>query len=498
MEAHPQAAPTGPRARREEQRNALATQWRQLTRAATFVALLTSPAFFAILYQRNGWGFVAALVVTFIGVIMFRGLVDVLARKFIPSPSLYGADQRMAEEDVIAKRRLWYWRTKYRRLTYFLIFCTLAILTIFFIQWLQGQPVSLSAAFSSIGDWMTQLGPTLLVLGLQLPMLFFINLLILFGPLLFFGIQQIKGYEPGDADWGVHLEDVRGQAEAKAEVGRIISLWQAGEEFEASGGKRERGLLFLGAPGTGKTMLAKAIATNFNSPFVTMPGSGFQQAFMGLDAIIVRFLVRKAKKLARKWGGQCIIFIDEIDAVGMRRQALGAGVGMSAPSTPKSIHDVAFYGPMGAMHPDGELLTETREWRERLFAERDAAQRGPSLTSPFPRLTQFMFPGGMGMGGGMALNQLLIVMDGVDDPPWRKRFLTSRINTFLDATYIVPPKLRGRPMRLPRPKPPTEQVFFVGATNVPIDALDPALVRPGRMGRHIWFRTPTKEDRKGI
>src|SRR4051812_2605951 len=112
MEAHPQAAPGGQRARREEQRNALATQWRQLTRAATFVALLTSPAFFVILYQRNGWGMIAALVVTFVAVISFRGLIDVVARRLIPSPSLYGADQRMADEDVIAKRRTWYWRTE--------------------------------------------------------------------------------------------------------------------------------------------------------------------------------------------------------------------------------------------------------------------------------------------------------------------------------------------------------------------------------------------------
>src|SRR3954454_14313577 len=136
MEAHPQAAPGGQRARREEQRNALATQWRQLTRAATFVALLTSPAFFVILYQRNGWGMIAALVVTFVAVISFRGLIDVVARtlipspaltafrvlsdvvarRLIPSPSLYCADQRMADKDVIAKLRTWYWRTKYRRL----------------------------------------------------------------------------------------------------------------------------------------------------------------------------------------------------------------------------------------------------------------------------------------------------------------------------------------------------------------------------------------------
>ena len=152
--------------------------------------------------------------------------------------------------------------------------------------------------------------------------LFVANFLIFMGPLLLMGISQIRGYEPGDAEWGVKLDDVRGQAEAKEEVRRIVTLWQSGEAFEKAGGKRERGLLFLGAPGTGKTMLAKAIATGFNSPFVSIPGSGFAQTFIGIDAVIVRFLARKAKKLARKWGGQCIVFIDEIDAVGMRRQAL--------------------------------------------------------------------------------------------------------------------------------------------------------------------------------
>src|SRR5439155_10905201 len=136
---------------------------------------------------------------------------------------------------------------------------------------------------------------------------------------------QMKGYEPGDADWGVRLQDVRGQAEPKEEVTRVISLWQSGEEFEKAGGKRERGLLFLGAPGTGKTMLSKAIATSFNAPFVSMPGSGFAQTFIGLDVVIVTLLVRKAKKLAAKWGGQCIVFIDEIDAVGMLRRALQGG-----------------------------------------------------------------------------------------------------------------------------------------------------------------------------
>ncbi len=56
---------------------------------------------------------------------------------------------------------------------------------------------------------------------------------------------------------------------------------------------------------------------------MTIPGSGFAQMFMGMDAIVVQLLAHRARKLARKWGGQCIVFIDEIDAVGMRRQALG-------------------------------------------------------------------------------------------------------------------------------------------------------------------------------
>src|SRR5581483_2858235 len=109
------------------------------------------------------------------------------------------------------------------------------------------------------------------------------------------------------------------------------------------------------------------------------------------------------------------------------------------------------------------------------------------------------FPGGGLFGGyGMALNQLLVQMDGIDEPPFFRKFFTNRINTFLDALYIVPQKIGSVSLRLPNPRPRSEQVYFIGATNVPIEALDPALIRPGRMGRHIWFRTPTKEDRKYI
>ena len=233
-----------------------------------------------------------------------------------------------------------------------------------------------------------------------LPILFLVNFLILFGPMLVLGIQQIKAYEPGDADWGVKLADVRGQAEAKEEITRVVSLWQSGEEFVKAGGKRERGVLFLGAPGTGKTMLSKAIATSFNCPFVTIPGSGFAQTFIGMDAVLVRWLAGKARRSWRgKWGGQCIVFIDEIDAVGMRRQALGRG--FAAASSP-SVHDALFYGRDGRAHQDGDLVLETAEWREHLFSARAEPPR-PDLPGVYQRMagaiSNFVIPGCMGGGG---------------------------------------------------------------------------------------------------
>jgi ATP-dependent Zn protease len=310
----------------------------------------------------------------------------------------------------------------------------------------------------------------------------------------------MKGYEPGDADWGVKLDDVRGQAEPKAEVTKVIELWSAGEEFRQAGGKPERGLLFIGAPGTGKTMLSKGIATSFNSPIVTMPGSGFAQTFIGMDVIVVMFLIRKARRLARKWGGTCMVFIDEIDAVGMRRQALQGGAGYGFESMRSPFEEPPMYGPWGALTASGDLVLENRQWRDRLFAAR-AEPRTP--VAPFfigalrDRVQNYVFPG-MGGQGQLALNQLLVQMDGVDEPPFVRKFVSRHVNTFLDACYFVPQRIGKVRLRLKPPRPRSEQVYFIGATNVPLESLDPALVRPGRLGRHIWFRTPTKEDRADI
>jgi cell division protease FtsH len=486
----------GPQLRSSEESLALAAELRRLARIATVVALLTSPGVFFWFHNESGLATWKALLATAAFVIAFRGLVDLLTRRLIPWPSLFGTDElRLREEDIVNRRRAWTWRFYVR-----LAVALGSIVTVVFVWQVAFDATHRSwggtgvAILTGIGHLLRN--RTFLLQLIFVFFLFFANFFIFMGPLMLMGISQIRGYEPGDAEWGVRLEDVRGQAEAKEEVRRIVTLWQSGEAFEKAGGKRERGLLFLGAPGTGKTMLAKAIATGFNSPFVSIPGSGFAQTFIGIDALIVRYLARKAKRLARKWGGQCIVFIDEIDAVGLRRQALqGEHHKLPAPEQP-------YYGRMGAINPSGDVVIEDRAWRDWIFRE-----RAPERRSPYPLWAQKLgnlvnqgaFPGMFGGGmGQLALNQLLVTMDGIDNPPFLRRMLTNRVNSLLDAIYVVPRRIAGISLRMPPPRPLGAQIYFIGATNVPMDVLDPALTRPGRMGRHVWFRTPTKEDRKDI
>src|SRR3954466_8676396 len=101
---------------REAEQLALQREWRRLTRAATIVAVLTSPVTFAFFYVQHDWPLLWALVATIVFVIAFRGFMDVLAHRLIPRASLYGAGRELVEEDIVSRRRVWYWRTKFRRL----------------------------------------------------------------------------------------------------------------------------------------------------------------------------------------------------------------------------------------------------------------------------------------------------------------------------------------------------------------------------------------------
>jgi len=117
----------------------------------------------------------------------------------------------------------------------------------------------------------------------------------------------------------ITFNDVAGVEEAKEEVGELVEFLRDPGKFQRLGGKIPSGVLMVGSPGTGKTLLAKAIAGEAKVPFFTISGSDFVEMFVGVGASRVRDMFEQAKKHA-----PCIIFIDEIDAVGRHR---GAGLG---------------------------------------------------------------------------------------------------------------------------------------------------------------------------
>lgn len=120
------------------------------------------------------------------------------------------------------------------------------------------------------------------------------------------------------AEIGVKWSDVIGMDEAKQEALEVVKLITDRAELQRIGGRILKGILMLGPPGCGKTYLAKAIATEAKLPFISMSGSEFVEMFVGVGAGRIRSLFKKARQLAEFEGG-CIIFIDEIDAVGAQR-----------------------------------------------------------------------------------------------------------------------------------------------------------------------------------
>ncbi len=157
--------------------------------------------------------------------------------------------------------------------------------------------------------------------------------IVLFVGIWFFLMKRMQGQQPGfmslgknkakiymEDEVGVRFEDVAGVDESKLELQEVIEFLKQPDRFTRIGGKMPRGVLLVGPPGTGKTLLAKAVAGESGVPFFSMSGSEFVEMFVGLGAARVRDLFTQAKAKA-----PCIIFIDELDALGKARGIGGMG-----------------------------------------------------------------------------------------------------------------------------------------------------------------------------
>ena len=157
---------------------------------------------------------------------------------------------------------------------------------------------------------LTQIPTTLFSL---LPTIIMVALFIMIFKMQVLG-EKGQVYEETERKTKIKFKDVAGLDEEKEELVEIVDFLKRPEKFTKMGAKIPKGVLLYGKPGTGKTLIAKAIAGEANVPFISMSGSEFIEMFAGLGASRVRKLFEKARKLS-----PCIVFIDEIDAIGARR-----------------------------------------------------------------------------------------------------------------------------------------------------------------------------------
>ncbi|MCA1712094.1 MAG: AAA family ATPase [Actinobacteria bacterium] len=284
---------------------------------------------------------------------------------------------------------------------------------------------------------------------------FLLTIIIFFGLLMFLGVgQQVMSgrsphvtYRPEQISVG--LDDVVGIDGVKDDVVRSLNLFLAHTTFsEEMGGTPRRGLLFEGAPGTGKTHLARAMAREAGVPFLFVSATSFQSMWYGATAKKIRSYFKELRKAARKEGG-AIGFIEEIDAIAMSRGGVATGF--------QPVQVAGCYGTASLPSTYAHAAT---------------------LKTPF-----------VSEGTGGVVNEMLVQMQSFDAlTGWQRLggWCVDRVNLFLPVHR-----------QLKRPQTVPTNVLLIAATNR-ADSLDPALLRPGRFDRRLTFELPAKDGRRQL
>lgn len=262
------------------------------------------------------------------------------------------------------------------------------------------------------------------------------------------------------------FDDVWGQDHVLDMIRENIAFLEKPDEIEEKGGYIPGGILLWGPPGTGKTLMAQATAGETGKPFVFVEPGAFINMFFGIGILKVKSLYRKLRKLSLRHGG-VIVFFDEADALGSRGQLGGTPQGQLG----HTLRNDA------ALSCNGFSYLSTAS-QQMLVNEWNRDEDTGLDEEPPKSWTDRIMMGGMGMGGGGmgTLQALLTEMNGLAKP----RGLTNRLRKMFGFKPKPPPKYR---------------ILHIMATNMP-NALDEALLRPGRIDRIYKVGFPSKEGRR--
>ncbi|MEV6029768.1 AAA family ATPase [Nonomuraea sp. NPDC052116] len=293
---------------------------------------------------------------------------------------------------------------------------------------------------------------------IQIVFLFFVVIIQFVGLFWFLSRGGVETYFPDDIKTRFH--DVWGQDHVVERVRENIVFLERPDEIERRGGYVPSGLLLWGPPGTGKTLMAEAVAGETGKPYVFVDPGAFTNMFMGVGILKVKGLFRKLRKLALRYGG-VIVFFDEADSLGKR--------GRLAQQGPPGQGGFSGLSGANGCHGLNYLSEETRQ----VLAFR-AGRESPDEPG---RRNRFFMGGGMnGSGDPGTLQALLTELSGLKKP---RGFFNRLVRRLLGM----------------RPKPPPKyRILVMMATNRP-DALDEALLRPGRIDRIYKVGYPSKAGR---